>query len=333
MIARRSFVVSLAAFAAAAVTACRDARAKRRIGYLMARDTASPLDQAFVDGLRELGYEVDRDIVLERRWGGADAERMRRMAEELAASNVEVMVVATTGATRAAMRATRTIPIVMIAAADPVGSKLVDDLARPGGNVTGLSLLTTDMARKRLQQMRDIVPGLSAIGLLAQRLADPSLGTTDRFVRESQSAATALGLALVVEQVAKAEEIDDAFASFKARAAQAIVVQAGPLTIEHRRRIIELAERARLPAMYELREFVDDGGFVSYGPVLADNYRRAASYVDRILKGAKPADLPVQQPERFALVINRQAAATMSLDIPQSVLLGAELVEVRREAR
>jgi putative ABC transport system substrate-binding protein len=222
------------------------------------------------------------------------------------------------------MRATRSIPIVMAAVADPVAAGLVASLARPGGNVTGLSLRTPDLARKRLQLTRELVPGARRVALLAEHVAGPSQGTTKLLVEETQAAASQMKIDLLVREISRSDELADAFAWFRRGQAQAAIVQVSQLTVEHRRAIVELAARERLPAMYEVRNFVDDGGLVSYGPDLRETYRRAAAYVDRIFKGARPADLPIEQPDKLELVINLNAANALGLAISQALLLRAE---------
>ena len=298
------------------------------MGYLMPRASAADVDDAFFRRLRELGYIVGANLEVEYRWSGNDLRRLPAMAEELARIGVDVIVTATTAGTRAAMRATRTIPIVMAATADPVAAGLVASLGRPAGNVTGMSLQTVDIAPKRLQQLREIVPGATRVGLLAQRVTGPAQGTTGLLLAETQVAAQRVGVELVVQEVATAAELAPAFERFRRERAQALVVQVSPLTFEHRRTIVELAAGERLPTMYEARDFVDAGGLVSYGPDLRESYRLAATYVDRIFKGAKPGDLPVQQPHRLALIVNVKTAKSLGLSIPHAVSLRAdELIE------
>jgi putative ABC transport system substrate-binding protein len=224
------------------------------------------------------------------------------------------------------MEATQTIPIVMAATADPVGAGLIASLGRPGGNVTGVSLQTTDVARKRLQLIREIVPGATRVALLAEQVRPPTQGTTLHLVQETQAAATQMGVSLVAHEVAGADQLAESFARFRCEQAQALIVQVSPLTLEHRANIVQLAARARIPAMYEVRNFVDDGGFVSYGPDLTESYRRAAAFVDRILRGAKPGDLPVEQPDKLELVFNMKAAKSLGLVLPQALLLRADQV-------
>ena len=297
-----------------------------RVGYLSPRATHSAVDDAFLLGMRELGYTVGRNLVIEYRWAGNDLNRLQPLADELARLNIDLILTATTAGTRAAMRATRTIPIVMAATSDPVAAGLVASLGRPGGNVTGMSLQTTDMARKRLQLMREIAPSATRIALLAEQVTGPTQGTTKLLVEETQVAAKQMGIGLIVTEIANANEFVDAFALYKREQAQALIVQVAQLTIEHRTRIVELAAMQRLPAMYEVRNFVDDGGLVSYGPDLRESYRRAAVYVDRIFNGAKPGDLPVEQPDRLELVINVKTAKELGLTIPRTLLVRAELV-------
>jgi putative ABC transport system substrate-binding protein len=294
-----------------------------RIGYLSARATQGSVDDAFVGAMEALGYGVGRNLVIEYRFAGNALHRLQPLAEELVRLDVDVIVTATTAGTRAAMRATRTTPIVMAATADPVGAGLVAALGRPGGNVTGLSLQTTDVARKRVQLLRELVPDATTIALLAEHVADPAQGTTRILVAETAAVAKQMGLGLVIREVATPAELADAFAHFRHERAKAMIVQASPLLIEHRATLLKIAERERLPAMYEIRNFVDDGGFVSYGPDLHDNYRRAAAYVDRIFKGALPGELPIEQPEKLVLVINLKSARDLGLSIPQSILVRA----------
>jgi putative ABC transport system substrate-binding protein len=296
-----------------------------RIGYLSPRATRSAIDDAFVARMHELGYVVGRNLAIEYRWADNDLSRLRPLAEELARLAVDVILTATTAGTRAAMHATRTIPIVMAASADPVGAGLIASLGRPGGNVTGVSLQTTDVARKRLQLIREIVPGATRVALLAEQVGQAQ-GTTKYLVQETQAAATQMGLSIVPREVAGGDQLAETFARFRREQAQALIVQVSPLTLEHRATIVRLAARERIPAMYEVRNFVDDGGFVSYGPDLRESYRRAAVFVDRILKGAKPGDLPVEQPDKLELVINLKAAKTLGLVLPQALLLRADQV-------
>ncbi len=302
-----------------------------RIGFFSARAGPAAVDEAFIRGMRELGYTVGRNLVIEYRWASNDLNRLQPLADELVRLNVDVIVTATTAPIRAAMRATSTIPIVMAAHADPVGTGLVATLGRPGGNVTGMTLQSTDLAQKRLQLIREIVPRATRIALLASRAPDtqPDAGresATGLLVTETQAAAQQMGVGLVARAIANADELPDAFAQYRREQAQALIVQVSPLTFEHRVRIAELAARHRLPAIYEIRNFVDDGGLVSYGPDLQESYRRAAKYVDRIFRGAKPGELAIEQPDKFEFVVNMKTAKALGLTMPQSLLLRADEV-------
>jgi putative tryptophan/tyrosine transport system substrate-binding protein len=321
---RRRVLSGLACGLLAAAPVVHPQERVHRIGYLSPRTTYSELEAAFMLGMQEFGYVRERNLNIEFRWAGNELATLPALAEDLVRLRVEVIVTATTAGTRAAMGATRTIPIVMAAAADPVGSGLVASLARPGGNVTGLSLQTTDAARKRLQLAREFASGAQRIGLLAERVRDPAQGTTALLVTETRAAAAALGIAALVREIGRGDELDDALAWFKRERAEALVVQVSPLTLQLAGRIVALAARERLPALYEARNFVEAGGLASYGPDLRISYRRAAAYVDRIFKGARPEELPVEQPELLALVINLKTALALGLALPQALLLRAD---------
>lgn len=321
---RRRFLHAAAAALAAGVARAQGRPA--RIGYLSTRGTRSSIDDAFFAGMQALGYAEGRNLVVVYRWAGNDLSRLPALARDLVRLDVDVIVTATTAGTRAAMNATKTIPVVMAASADPVGAGLVASLGRPGGNVTGMSLQTTDIASKRLQLARELVPGLERVALLVEKVADPSQGTTAILLAESAAAAKGAGLKLVVREIARIGELGDAFEAFGRERAQALVVQVSPLTLEHRAAIVERAARDRLPAIYEARNFVEAGGLVAYGPDLRETYRRAAAYVDRILKGASPRDLPVEQSASVALAINLGAARALGLEIPPSLRLRADEV-------
>ena len=244
---------------------------------------------------------------------------------------VDVIVTAVTPAVRIAKKATATIPIVMVAAADPVGTGLIASFARPGGNLTGLSFLTTDLAGKRLQLLREIVPGAARIAMLAWRSSesDPvskDRGPTERFVAQTEAAGRLLGVEVRAELIGSAADLPRAFAAMERARVQALIVQASSLTYEHRATIIEASKRLRLPDMYESRELVAAGGLVSYGPSVSDLYRQAAAYVDKILRGAAPGDLAVEQPSKLELVINLQTAKALGLAIPRDLLLRADEV-------
>jgi putative ABC transport system substrate-binding protein len=300
----------------------------RHIGFLTLRSAPNEYDTAFRDALRNLGYVENRTIQIEYRRAAGSEQRAKELAAELLARKVEVLVVATTPAIRAAMGATKTIPIVMAASADPVGTGLVASLASPGGNVTGLSLISTDTGAKRLQLLHELIPSATRITVLVQGAI--AIGRGERanslLIEQLQHAAQLLGLSLTVTGIDRAADIAGALATVQRERAQALLVQASPLAIDNRAHIVELAARHRLPAMYEVEGFVDAGGLVSYGPSLSDMYRRAAGYVDALLKGAKPADLPVELPNKYDLVFNLKTAKVLGLQIPQSLILRASRV-------
>jgi putative ABC transport system substrate-binding protein len=294
-----------------------------RIGYLNLRSGPIAQDAAFLDGLRELGYVDGRNIRIDYRWAAGNAERLEALAGELVRLDVDVIVTASVLAIQAAMRATSRIPIVMAAAADPVGSGLVASLAKPGGNVTGISLLSTDLAAKRVALLRELLPEVKRVAVLVQRTV-PLAAPVALFIAASQQAAQQLGLQLLVFDAATADELPLAFAAMRRERAQALVVQVNPLSNDRSAQITELAAQHRLPAMYDIRIFVDAGGLLSYGPNIADGYRRAAAFVDKILRGAKPAEMPVEQPTTFQLVINLKTAKALGLAVPQALLLRAD---------
>ena len=297
----------------------------RHIGFLNLRSAPNEFDAAFRDAMRALGYVEGRTIGIDDRWAAGSEQRAEAFAAELVGRNVEVIVTATTAGIRAAMRATKKIPIVMAASSDPVGAGLVASLAHPGGNVTGLSLVSTDTGAKRLQLLREVVPSATRIAVLLNRAtAGPGEQVNLLLIEQLEAASRQMGLSLTVTYLSSGAEIASAFAAMQRERAQALIVQAGPVTIDNRARIVELAAQHRLPALYEVEGFVDAGGLLSYGPSIVDMYRRAALYVDRILKGAKPADLPVELPNKFDLVVNLKTAKALGITIPQSLLLRAD---------
>lgn len=322
---RRTFLAS-AAFAV--LTAPLTASAQRdskvhHIGYLNLRAGPVAQDEAFVTGLRELGYVEGRNLIIEYRWAAEREERLLALAQELVQLNVELIVTSATPAVSAAKRATSTIPIVMAAVADPVGSGLVASLGHPGGNVTGMTLLSTELGGKRLQLMRELLPRATRVAVLALAGNAPA---TPLLVAAMRASAQRLDMELVVQLVAQADDLPGAFTELQRQRVQALIVQVSPLTLEQRGRIAELAAQQHLPAMYEIRSFVDAGGLVAYGPDAVEMYRRAAGYVAKILEGAKPGDLPIQQPTKFELVINMKTSKALGLTIPQSLLVRADEV-------
>jgi len=281
------------------------------------------LVEAFRQGLRELGYVEGQTILLEIRWAEGRSERMPEIIAELVGLKVDVLVALTGPAALAAKNATQTIPIVMIAI-DPVGLGLVASLSRPGGNVTGLSYYYEAITAKKLELLKEIVPGLARVGVLRNPLnpGDPI------FWKEAEVAAQRLGVALEALEVRGPEDFEAAFATAKQRSAQALLDIDDLVTAAYKSRITALAATSHLPAMYTSREYPDAGGLMSYGPSIAHLYRRVATFVDKILKGAKPADLPVEQPTTFELIVNVKVAKALGLTISPSLLARVdELVE------
>lgn len=295
-----------------------------RIGLLFAppESAHAPLREAFLKGLQDLGYVEGRTIVIEKRYAEGKPERLPQLAAELVDLKVDIIVTAAFSPITAARRATTTIPIVFAATGDPVAAGHVSSLSRPGGNITGFSLLATDTTSKRLQLLQEVSPRAKRVALLFN---PEDFGMTVR-VSEAQSAARALGMAIVLHEIRGGADFERAFAEMTQQRPDALLAVVDATTLQHRGRIVAFAAEQRIAAIYETGEFVQTGGLMSYGPALADNYRRAAGYVDKILKGARPADLPVQQPSKIELVINANAARALGLQIPQSVLLRADRI-------
>jgi putative ABC transport system substrate-binding protein len=318
---RREFLMALGGAAAAWPLAAHAQRIPR-VGYVFSfiPSEGEHLWDACRQGLRDLGYVEDRNIVLEPRWAEGKHERLPGLVAELVRLNVDVIVAAATPASRAAKAATATIPIVIVAVGEPVRAGLVASLPRPGGNVTGLGLLTPDMSGKRLELLLEIARKLSRVAILM----NPDNPVSAIFLEETQAAAQKLGIELQRVDARSLEEIEPAFDAM-ARA-DALIVFDDPVLWSRRPRIVALAEARRLPAMYGFTDFVKDGGLMSYGPNRPDQYRRTAIFVDKILKGAKPADLPVEQPTKFDFAINLKAAKALGLDVPPMLLARADEV-------
>jgi putative tryptophan/tyrosine transport system substrate-binding protein len=320
---RRRFITLLGGAAVAwpfTVSAQRPARLPT-IGFLGSGTPSadSPWTTAFVQRLRELGWIEGRTVAIEYRWGGERGERYAAIAAELVRREVDVIVTAGTQQIAAAKQATAVVPIVFAAAGDPIGAGLVASLARPGGNVTGLSVQQTDLASKRLELLREAIPGLLRLAILIN-VDNPA---TALDLREVQAAARTLGLDVIVAGVRRAEEIAPAVEGLNGRA-DALYIATDPLVNTDRIRIGALALEARLPTMCGIRECVEAGGLLSYGPNIPGAFRRAAEYVDKILRGTKPADIPVEQPTKFDLTINLATAKALGLRIPDSFLIRAE---------
>ncbi len=319
MIDRRAFLAGAGAALVATPLAAEAQQAGKlpTIGYLGANTPSAESQRiaAFVQRLRELGWIEGRTIAIEVRWAEGRNERFAEIAAEFVRLKVDVIVTAGTAAVVAAKQATSVIPIVFAVAGDPVGTGLVASLARPGGNVTGLSLQAADIAGKRLELLREVVPGLRRLAILAN-VGSP-LAVLE--IREVQATARTLGFEVATSEIRRADDIAPAFDALKGRG-DALYVVADPLVTTNRIRISTLALGARLPTMHGQRENVEVGGLMSYGANYPGLHRRAADYVDKILKGAKPADLPVEQPTKFELVINLKTAKALGLTIPPSLL-------------
>ena len=308
---RRAFVAGTLALVAAPLGTEAQQTAKiARIGYLAASLAGNPqLPEAFRQGLRDLGYVEGRNVVIEYRDAEGKLERLPALAAELVALKVDVILAGSTPHALAAMQATRTLPIVVAAAADAVGSGLVTSLARPGGHVTGLSTLGQELVGKRLELLKQAVPGVTQVAVLWQ---PGGLGerTEKDQLKEAEVAARALAVRVQFVEAKGPADIDRAFSDMTRARAGALTVLTGTMFFNERKRLVDLAAKNRLPAVYPWREAVDAGGLMSYGASVPDLYRRAATYVDKILKGAKPADLPVEQPTKFELLINLNELAT-----------------------
>jgi putative ABC transport system substrate-binding protein len=296
-----------------------------RIGHLIATSpSASPgRIEAFRQGLRELGYIEGKNIIIEWRYAEGKLDRLPELAAELVRLNVDVIVTAGPPDTRAAKQATRTIPTVMTQDADPVGSGFVASLARPGGNITGLSTLAPELSGKRLELLKEIVPKLSRVAVFGTS----TFPGNAQALKETERAAGALAVQLQYLDLRGSKDFETAFrGAAKGRADGVLMLVWGVALEPHRKQLVELAAKSRLPAIYADREHVEAGGLMSYGVSVTDLFRRAATYVDKILKGAQPADLPVEQPTKFEFIINLKAAKQVGLTIPPNVLARADKV-------
>jgi putative tryptophan/tyrosine transport system substrate-binding protein len=311
---RREFMaVSGAAVGWALVARAQQSASVRRIGILLVGLTpeSKPV-RSFLLGLRDAGYTVGRDVVIEWRLARGDYDRVPDLVADLVRSKVDVMVMDSTIGTDAAMRVTSTIPIIMALVVDPVGSRLVKSLARPGGNVTGLSMMTSDLNSKRLQMLKDVVPELTRVAVLW----NPDHPFHHQVIKDLKAIAPSLSIALNLESVQSADELDQTFADIRRVGAQAVYVVEDPFFFSAKTQLLRLTSQSRLGTIHELRRWPEEGALMSYGPVLDDLFRRAALYVDRVFKGANPADLPVEQPTKFELVINLKAARALGVNVP-----------------
>jgi len=328
---RRGFIALLGSGIAAWPLAASAQQAERsitrpRVAFLGAesRSTNQHFFDAFRQGMMEHGYVDGQNVILEQRWAEGRSERFPELVSELIGLKVDVIVAVSLPAAFAAKNATSTLPIVFIAS-DPLGSGLVASLARPGGNLTGLSLFLGDeFSSKWLELLREAVPTASRVGVLS----NPVNPASRHYVTVLRDAAQKLGVMLQLHAVSDPGELDRAFATLAAERADAVVVVIDPLTVRYRERIVGLALKNRLPAMYGFREFVDAGGLMAYGVNVPDLCRRAAVYVDKILRGANPSDLPVEQPTKFELIINAKTAKALGLTFPPTLLVSAnEVIE------
>jgi putative ABC transport system substrate-binding protein len=321
---RRAFIGTLTGglLAAPVVAEAQQAGKVRRVGYLSLASGPSPRSEALRQGLRELGYVVGQNIAIEDRWADGDLKRARAAATDLVRLNVDAIVTGGPQATGAAKEATATIPIVMAVDYDPVGAGFIASLARPGGNITGLSALNPELSGKRLGLLREVVPRLARVAVLW----NPSEPNAEKYWRETRLAARAMNVQPQSLEVRVPRDLDGAMQAARTGRANAFIVLTDPVTLYHRAELAELAAKHHLPAIYSERLFVEVGGLMSYGANDREMHRRAALFVDKILNGARPSDLPVEQPTSYELVINLKIANALGLTIPPSLLQRADQV-------
>jgi putative tryptophan/tyrosine transport system substrate-binding protein len=323
---RRAFVstVALALLAAPLAAEAQQSKSTARLGFLGSSSAERDKGrvEAFHQGLQELGWVIGRNISIEQRFAAGQFDKLPALAADLVRLNPNVLVVSGAPAAHAAKNATRGIPIVMTNAADPVGTGLVASLARPGGNLTGLSDFNAGVVAKRLEILKEIVPSAARVAVLF----NPGNPTNPLQLKLIREAAPALGVRLFSMEVRRADDIERAFAAMKMDSPDALMILGDPLLGSQARRILDLTMKNRLPSTYGTREWSEIGGLMSYGPSFEELYRRAATYVDKILKGRRPGDLPIEQPTKFELVINTKTAKALGLTIPQSLLLRADQV-------
>jgi putative ABC transport system substrate-binding protein len=325
---RRQFITLLGGATVAWPLAARAQQADRvrRIGVLIPQAADDPESQdriaAFSQGLHESGWIVGRNVQFEYRWGAGDADRVRRYAAELVALAPDVIVTSGGSTVPPLLQATRTVPIVFVNVADPVGGGLVDSLSRPGGNATGFVQFEYGLSGKWLELLKQVVPGMTRVAVIR----DPALVAGIGTFAVIQAVAPSVGVEVVPVNVRDARDIERAVASFARAPNSGMIVTGSALAVFHRDLIIKLAAEHKLPAVYYRRRFVTSGGLISYGPDLTDQFRKAAGYVDRILKGEKPADLPVQTPTKYELVINLKTAKALGLEVPPTLLARADEV-------
>jgi putative ABC transport system substrate-binding protein len=320
-----AILVAVVLLAVAVIAKAQQPKKIARIGYLFASTPAATAYniEAFRQGMRELGHVEGKTFVLEIRYGEGRAERIPEMARELVGLKLDMIVAASDVVIAAVKRETQTIPIVMATSSDPVGTRYVASLARPGGNVTGLTIISSELSGKRLELLREVVPGLSRVAFLW----NPDVRGAMLDYRETEGAAGSLRLQLQSVEVVRDEDLDRALSVVTKERAQALIVPPlNPVAFGNRDQIASFVQKNKLPSMYAHGEYVEAGGLMSYGPSNPDMHRRAATYVDKILKGTKPADLPVERPKKFELIINLRAAKQIGVTIPANVLARADKV-------
>jgi len=308
---RRDLFLAIALLAGVSPAAAQQLPAQARIGWLAHGDTMPR--HFFDEALARLGWVEGKNLTIERRFAGSAGEQEGRVAAELVAWHPDVIVALGTIDAKPVLALTRAIPIVVVTSADPVGQGLAASLARPGGNVTGTSAGTLELFPKLIELVRDLIPGAGRVSVLG----DPR---NPGYVKPPASVGEVLGLTMIIRLASRPDELDAAFAAAAADGDRAMVVQFSALSFEERWRVTALAARFRLPAIYPLRDYADAGGLLSYGPVLRDNFERAAALVDKILRGASPADIPIEQPTHFELVVNLKTAKELGLPIPPLIL-------------
>jgi putative tryptophan/tyrosine transport system substrate-binding protein len=316
---RRAFLGTLGLLAAPRVAEGQQAGPRHQLGLLIASAPGRP-ETAFREGLRALGYVDGRNVVVDSRTARGRLDRLPALVLELLGAKPEVIVTFGTAAAQAAKAATTTTPIVMAFAGDPLGTRIVASLAKPGGNITGMSLATPELAGKRLEFLKEVVPKLTRLTVVG----DPSHRQVE--VRQTQKAAAALGLTLALIEVTRAEGLDTALGEVARARPQALLVLNSSLTVTHRSRIIDFALKHRVPLVSSTSDWAAAGALIAYAPSITETCRRAAAFVDKILKGANPADLPIEQPTKFELVINLKTAKALGLTIPPTLLQRADQV-------
>ena len=323
MITRRKLLVALiiSTLPATGASHAQQPRKPYRIGVLVST-TVAYRREAFLQGLREQGYVEGKNITIEFRSAEGKFDRLPDLAAELVRLEVDVIVTSSNPAIAALKQATRDIPIVMTVVGDPVGAGFVQSLARPGGNITGLSNIAEELSGKRLELLKEINPKVSRVAVFR----NSTIPTHAVLWKETQAAATAMGIKLIPLDFRGSDEFASLFGAMAKEHAEALTVLPQPISVVQRKQIVDLAAKYRLPGMYPFGDFVDVGGLIAYGPSSTDLWRRGAVYVDKILKGRKPADLPVEQPTRFELIVNMKTAKALGITIPQSILVRADRV-------